>query len=689
MLANALLLAAVSIGASGVEAVHASGDAEVDVTGEGADVRRDAPGDALAPNLHARPLASPADGLGLAGIVSITPGRILDTRNGIGAPMGAVGENERIDVGVLGSYGVPATGVDAVVMNVTVTEPGAPSSFVTVWPTGTEMPNASSLNMVAGQTIANLVVAKVGEGGRVSLLNRFGSTHLIADVVGYSTVPEHLRSLVPARILDTRSGNGAPAARVGLSAHVDVVVAGRGGVPASGVGSVIVNVTVAEPSAESYVTVWPTGEAQPEASSLNMSAGETRPNLVVAKVGADGKISLFNRFGSTHLIADVVAWMPLRGAYTAINPVRVLDTRSGIGFYGTAVFNDVIGRNILRPGVLTGALGEGGTFSVGVESVLGVPYDATALVLNVTAVDATRPTYITAWPSGEPMPNASSINVEPRDVAPNLVVVERGGADEWMNGLEFFNLYNAFGRVHLIADLVGYFVPWNESDAPDVEDSTIHVVVAAPADVPLGIDDAGALHTVMVAEQWLQGQKGRGLRLDTEQSVPEVSRVQLAQTQAELQARVDEFGSNTALFDEITAAGFVSPQKKYVVFLEGLSLGGHAAGVAESLGPRALVRASPASVNTAVTWTSSFLPSTVLHELFHTFGAVSLCAPHYGPSGLFTPGHVSDPNDLMFYTSPDPSLITIDAGSDDYWGQGDGSCNGQPYPDLSLSPFLD
>jgi len=71
----------------------------------------------------------------------------------------------------------------AVVLNVTVTDPQA-SGFVTVYPCGSERPNASSLNYVAGATVANAVVVKVGDGGQVCLFSQ-AATDLIADVNGY------------------------------------------------------------------------------------------------------------------------------------------------------------------------------------------------------------------------------------------------------------------------------------------------------------------------------------------------------------------------------------------------------------------------------------------------------------------------------------------------------------------------
>jgi hypothetical protein len=87
-------------------------------------------------------------------------------------------------------------------------------------------------------------------------------------------------------------------------------VLGRGGVPSSGVGAVVLNVTVTAPSAWSHMTVFPHGAARPLASNLNYGPGETVANLVIAKVGADGLVDLFNAVGNAHVVVDVAGWIP-------------------------------------------------------------------------------------------------------------------------------------------------------------------------------------------------------------------------------------------------------------------------------------------------------------------------------------------------------------------------------------------
>jgi hypothetical protein len=136
-----------------------------------------------------------------------------------------------------------------------------------------------------------------------------GSTHVVFDVVGwFASGAASFTSLTPARILDTRDGTGGIATKVGPATPVDVTVAGRGGVPATGVGAVVLNVTVTEPSAQSWLSVFPSGQPLPLSSNLNFLPGQDVPNLVVAKVGAGGKVNIYNAGGAAHLVADVAGW---------------------------------------------------------------------------------------------------------------------------------------------------------------------------------------------------------------------------------------------------------------------------------------------------------------------------------------------------------------------------------------------
>ena len=251
-------------------------------------------------------------GTGGARFNPLSPSRLLDTRSGNGAPVGKLGPGASLGLQVTGRGGVPASGVSAVALNVTVTEPTG-YSFLTVWPAGQARPLASNLNYVPGQTVPNLVLAKVGTDGRVSAFNNGGEVHVIADVVGWygpdaGTTGALYTPLVPGRILDSRSGNGVPAAKLGPGATLDLQVTGRSGVPVAGVSAVVLTVTAAEPTGFSFLTVWPGGQARPLASNLNLSPGRAVSNTVVVKTGNDGNVSIYNNGGQTHVIAEVVGW---------------------------------------------------------------------------------------------------------------------------------------------------------------------------------------------------------------------------------------------------------------------------------------------------------------------------------------------------------------------------------------------
>ena len=289
------------------------------------------------------------------GFTPVVPARLLDTRadgetiDGKEQRAGTAAAGATVKLPVLGRGGVPAIGVGAVVLNVTVTEPVGPG-FVTVWPTGSGQPNASNLNMANNQTVPNLVVAKVGTDGTVSIFTT-ARAHLVADVTAWVTDVPGVSSLVPNRVLDTRPNestiDGVAQAQgiVAAEGSVDLLVVGRGGVPAVGAAAVLLNVTVVDPAAAGFVTVWPTGAERPLASNVNYVAGQIVPNLVLAKIGAGGKVSLFTQ-SAAHLVADVVGYIaaPANPSWT-FEPAQWVNTGqpelAGYAFNGlTAVSGD-------------------------------------------------------------------------------------------------------------------------------------------------------------------------------------------------------------------------------------------------------------------------------------------------------------------------------------------------------------
>jgi hypothetical protein len=243
----------------------------------------------------------------------VVPNRVLDTRYGNGAPAAPVCAGQTISVKIAGTSGIPSSGVDAVVLNVTVTQTVVAPSSLTVYPTGSTRPISSNLNFVPGQTVANGVVVKLGTGGNVNFFDAAGHTDIVADVSGWftdgttSAGGSRYVGLSPTRLLDTRATQ-----RVGPGTTNLLAVAGSGGVPPMGAAvppaAVVLNITVTDTTAPSYLTLWPDGTAQPLASDLNWVAGDTLPNLIVVKLGTNGSIDFYNGFGMTDVIVDIVGW---------------------------------------------------------------------------------------------------------------------------------------------------------------------------------------------------------------------------------------------------------------------------------------------------------------------------------------------------------------------------------------------
>lgn len=375
----------------------------------------------------------------------LSPARVLDTRNGVGGRWGALGPASTYDLHVLGVGGVPSTGVAAVVLNVTVTAPTA-AGHLDVWPAGSPRPTVSNLNFTPGRTVPNLVTVKVGTGGAVSILNSAGTSHVIADVVGFyadagGPPGSRFHPLNPTRLFDTRSGQGGVAAQpVGPATGLRFDVSGVGGVPATGVTAVVLNVTVTVPTDAGFLTVYPDDVGVPTASSLNFVPGQTVPNLVAVRVPASGVVDFFNSRGWTHLLADVVGYYDgvkttEVGRFVPLDPVRVLDTRE-----------------------VGAPLGPEAPWLLPVAGLDGVPgAGAGAAVLNVTVTQPTGAGWLTVFPDDAcAVPGASNLNFTPGLTVANLTIARLGG-DGGCASMPGAVDFASNATTQVIADLSGYF----------------------------------------------------------------------------------------------------------------------------------------------------------------------------------------------------------------------------------------
>ena len=415
------------------------------------------PGDEAQPHLQG-PTPSKVTSGTSSTYVPVTPQRVLDTRpapNNVGAPVGKLGPGGTVDLRVHGlttAEGAVPTSATAVVLNVTAAGVNA-NTDVRVYPTPADgsVPRTSNLNAAPGQVVPNLVTATLGSSGSVRLRNSGGTVDLIADIAGYyvpaGTAGVGFTAIDPGRVLDTRpapNNVGAPVAKVGAAGTIDVrvrgtlrTVDGRTVTVPADAAAVVLNVTATGGNADTNVRVYPRpagGAGFPTVSNLNVAPNQTVANLVTVTIGAGDSVRLRNANGAVDLIADVAGYYSAgsTGRFVPVAPVRFLDTRSGVG---------------AAPIATTAA----GFIDLRVAGSRGVPADATAAVLNLTATGVTTSTNVRAYPSTATLPTVSNLNLGSGQTRANAAVVKIGSDGR-------VRVRNAAGEVQLISDLAGYMV---------------------------------------------------------------------------------------------------------------------------------------------------------------------------------------------------------------------------------------
>ena len=257
--------------------------------------------------------------------------------------------------------------------------------------------------------------------------------------------PGNYHAVTPFRILDTRNGTGGHLGQIPAGSSIDVQVAGVGGVPASGAGSAVMNVTAADGTANTHLFVYPSGEARPFASTLNAPVRQTIPNLAEVKLGSNGMITVYNNSGWTDAIIDLDGWVDgvttgKAGLFKPLVPARVVDTRYGIGGY-------------------TGTIAAGQAMEFQITGRGGVPSSGvSAVVMNVTATGGTMNSHFTVFPSGQGIPTASNVNFLAYHDRPNRVEVNVGA-----NGR--VSVYNNSGNAYVVIDVNGWYTDGSDSTA--------------------------------------------------------------------------------------------------------------------------------------------------------------------------------------------------------------------------------
>jgi len=374
------------------------------------------------------------------------PARLADTRpdgntvDGAAARSGVVQAGTALELQIGGRAGV-AGNAAAATLNVTAVGATAPG-FLTVYPCDQARPGTSNVNYFAGTVHSNGVFTGLDGGGKACVF-ALTDVHVIVDVNGWMPDAVFDPLPAPARIADTRpapdgatvDGGHVGQGVLGGQSRLRVPVAGRAGIAADA-RSVVLNVTVTNPVADGFVTVFPCTEQVPTASNVNYSAGEITANAVVAGLDAEGHVCVYTH-AAAHVIVDVSGSLD-DGAFVGLaTPQRLVDSRPG----EATVDGDAQGFGYRRAGT---------TLQFPITGRASIPDNVVAVALNVTAVNAAEPGFLTLYPRNAERPNASNVNYAPNDVVANTVIAAVGGGG--------MACLFALSNVDVIVDIAGYFV---------------------------------------------------------------------------------------------------------------------------------------------------------------------------------------------------------------------------------------
>jgi hypothetical protein len=310
--------------------------------------------------------------------------------------------------------------------------PNGVLDYLTLWPTGLAQRVVSTLNSLDGRVKANAAIVPAGTSGGVSV-SVSNATNVILDINGYFVAAGTASALAfypvtPCRIADTRQAAG-PLGGPSLSAASSrsfPVLSSSCNLPSTA-QAYSLNVPALPHTTLDYLTSWPTGEAQPNLSTLNATTGTIVANAAIVPAGTSGAVSIFVS-DAADVLLDVNGYFapPATGGLSlyTVTPCRALDTRP-IPFSGTTV--------------------------VSVQgSTCAPPTTAQAYVLNATVVPVGDLNYLALWPDVASQPNVSTLNALDGSITSNMAVVptNNGAIDAY-----------AQGTTNLLLDLSSYFAP--------------------------------------------------------------------------------------------------------------------------------------------------------------------------------------------------------------------------------------
>ena len=319
-----------------------------------------------------------------------------------------VGPGVNLRIPVLGESRVPSTGVSAVSLNITASGADA-AGFITVWPCNSTQPSTPNMYFSSAQSVTGEVLAAIDGTGKVCVASSTPA-HIYVDVNGYFTAGFHSTSI--QRVVDTRADSAQglrSVTKVKLAAKqvlpvkmTDLTVAG---VPATGVGAVVLNITAMNSVSSGYFTAYSCGQ-RPRLWNLSFSKNTPTAAMTIVPVKSlTGEVCIYSS-AETDIMVDVMGWFA-PADFGIITPQRIADTRESRPQGLRSVDKVMISGTKQLTLKLTGL------------PEVPMPSDRIqAVVLRVSARALTMNGYVTVYPCGD----------RPRKVSVRLIAGQMSGS---------------------------------------------------------------------------------------------------------------------------------------------------------------------------------------------------------------------------------------------------------------------
>lgn len=380
--------------------------------------------------------------------VSITPCRLVETRaaynfegrTGAFGPPSIGGSGTRtIDLAAAKVCTLPLD-AKALLVNVTVIPTSAAPVAITLWPGNRYKPQPDYTTVVSNDSliVANSAIVTLSPT-RTFNLSSTSPTDLIIDVTGYFTNNPQLNGLAfypvtPCRAVDTRVVYRPQGGAFGPPS-LQAQTTRRFAIPQSpyctgltGARAYVATLTAVPSGPLQFITLWPSGSAQPNVSSINSPAGRTLANSVVLPAGPDGSIDVY-AYNNADLLIDITGYFAPDDGQNGLFYFPLPQCQLDSNYYAA---------NSSHPIPVNGS-----------TSCPGVPITARAAAINaVVPASVTPMPFLTAWASGKPRPNTSFLNAFEGQAVANAVIVPMNEGS--------FDLY-AYLATNVTVGLSGYF----------------------------------------------------------------------------------------------------------------------------------------------------------------------------------------------------------------------------------------